>query len=73
MPIAVTRGALSARALGLFGGSAPLAVTYLIVAGGGGGGPGVTGTYWGGGGGAGGYRSSTATLAPGSYTVTVGG
>ena len=47
---------------------------YIVVAGGGNGGGGVPNNGGGGGGGAGGYRTSTSfPLAPGTYTIQVGG
>ena len=48
--------------------TAPLTISYLIVAGGGGG-----GSYYGGGGGAGGMLSGNLTTAPGTFSATVGG
>jgi len=48
-------------------------IEYLVIAGGGAGGGSVSSNL-GGGGGAGGYRTSTSfSVTPGSYTVTVGG
>ena len=72
-----TYGIKSFTSSGTFITKVPLLIDILIVAGGGPGGgtsgaPGGS-SGWSGGGGAGGYRAiESASIAPGSYTVTVG-
>jgi hypothetical protein len=77
-PISATGGAIAYsgdKTIHIFTSTTPLVVTsgtgtidYLVVAGGGGSGDDNSG-----GGGAGGMLTGTATLVPGTYTVTVGG